>query len=295
MVTSSTRRRPRAVTFAADRWWRFTDLLGFHRPPGYLKEPDYYRLAYQLLSTRANRLATATRQDDVDRAIADASRLREQVRGVLDYFEKRRAPRWLPFWRPLDSQQRRLRRFLATTVEPCVVLGLGTLEVMRQGHEGVARAWAELERHPPGAVLRRSGRLPWRRPMRLAWSPRALFNLACLDGMTVKYAGAPVRRWPRDLCRLTGASVDPRAKPREVVAGVWALEQALRRSQGDQRTMLLHDIVSDPTLAPLREHHDARTDIQQLVDRYAPPAAAAGGEVRARQRRVWWRPIREDG
>jgi hypothetical protein len=281
-------------------WWRtLTEALGFRRPPGYLREADYYRLGYQLLATRANRLVAAASEDDLRTAISDATRLHKQVQAVLDHFERHRAPARWPFWHRLDSQERRLRRFLATTVEPCVLLGIGVLEAEWDGGKGVRRAWRQLDTAPHRWFLQRRRWRPWRSAVRFRWSCRALLNLACLDGMAAKYLGAPQRRSPGDLCRLTGAAVDPRAKISDVVVGVWALEEALRDSQGEQRGMVLRAIDEDPTLAPLCGHPDARSDIQRLRERYASPptpAPSSGSAVTATEassakgaRRVWWR------
>jgi hypothetical protein len=259
-----------------------------YRPnfPAYLRDPSYYRMAYQLVALYANEGSESRSSAESgpaskpvqDEGIRHAEELAEQMRQVLDWFEWRQQGGWSRL--RLDKQELRLQRFLAGTVEPCVALALEGLEFERDLEqylrpETEEDVEVELElafmRRRPRVVVRWTAfsRLP--RIVTLPWSYRAFYNLACLCAVRGR-VGAWDWRTSSELCEATG--LPPAGRSEAIVpVGLWAMEQALSMVHGTGLTGLLKLAEADPTLEPMRTDEVFGPEYKELLAQFKVPRA----------------------
>jgi hypothetical protein len=209
---------------------------------GYLSNPHYYRLGYQLAAQYANWLLSerTTSSDEPQRAARAmdvAARVSREARTMIDTYERRRIlhRRW-KFWGPrkLQPTEKRLLRFLKETVEPSAELICAGLYVA---------VFADYERAEMHAQpIRERAEDP-----NDDLSYRAIYNLACYE--------------------TSRGKAEPEARQAAFVKAISYLSLAFRRTHGRPREEIVRWANSDPALAPLK-----RTDeFKSLISRYAPP------------------------
>jgi hypothetical protein len=247
-----------------------------YRPrfPAYLRDPSYYRLAYQLVALYANDAskwrvdparAVPPSRELLDEGIENAQELAQETRRVLDWFVWRQQGGWSGL--RLDKQELRLQRFLAGTLEPCVDLVREGLELERDPETEPTLAF--LGRRPR-VIVRWTpfSRLP--QIGTLAWSYRAFYNLACLCAVR-----GHARGWdwatPADLCEATGLPAGRRGADEFVHVGLWAMEQSLSLVHGAGLIGLLKLAETDPTLALLQNDAVYGPEFKDLLAQFRVP------------------------
>jgi len=229
----------------------------------YLHEPNYYRLAYQLAAQQLNgAIAPWPREDNavvpdllgltVEDALGPALSLIQNSMRLLSWYDEREAAyRWWRPWgaRSLAPKERRLRRFVAETVEPCAeLLAAGAYVLLGDLEQGELYAAGVRRLADQNAV-----------------SYRTFYNLACYDvALAVSPAGA---EGAEQLLEL----------------GLRDLRAAVRRVHGRRRTELLRWAWRDPSLAPLRNIPSFSADFEAIVGPYEPPERKreSGGEAQS--------------
>jgi hypothetical protein len=257
------------------------------KPPGYLRDPNFYRLGHQLVMLRANAaalwrwkrderfpaagrppLTRRERSETITAGHREAVRLVDQTLDVLTWFEAR--DRTGSRLHDLDAQERRLQRFLAGTIEPCITLAIAGFQLERAQLEATVATPAQLallERGPRYAVEWVSlPRVP--RVTAVPWSSRAFYNLACLAALRGEAGARDVVPTSR-LEYATGLPPGPSTR-QPVDAGLWALGQALSRSHGSSRATLLESVEHDPALQ-LMTLKETAADLKALLAQYQPP------------------------
>lgn len=233
----------------------------------YLRDANYYRLAYQLSAQRLNRAvgeqwADAVGAEAVDESpdeglpkgwvsrgarlafwIDEASAFLAEVEDVLSWYDEVeracRADRWQR-WRParwrkrLPPKDQRLRQFLRTTVEPCISLVLAGAYVYG-GRSSPARELADRVREQA------SGK---------NLSYRVHYNLACLDSMLVDSSRG-------DRPGSTHEETD-RLDRRRLASGIASLRRSFELATGRRRGELVAWASDDPSLQALRTYDGRR-------------------------------------
>jgi hypothetical protein len=246
------------------------------RRDGFLLEPNYYRLAYQLTAQRANALLTpqagaadppaVVAIEKQAEALVDARRLSEYVERALTHLDDVYATSALPWRRLPRTQERRLYRFLLSTVRPSVEIIVAGLELL-SGDEAAADARIDaLMRRRGGTIAEWHGVLRGSRVIVTRWSFRPYYNLACFEATR---HGDKGRRQLRD--RLLDQTGRPPGPPpdREVPdVGLWALHQAFRLANDHHRREIVRWALADPSLAPIRDGDRTKLEFAALVERY---------------------------
>jgi hypothetical protein len=216
--------------------------------PTYLKEPNYYRLGYQLSAQLLNselagkheprgfraldvlfgEFSRGPRQLPVPKregARTVAERFCRQANQTLTRYEAQRdGAGWGRFWRKLGPSEERLRKFLRYTVIPCLELVVA----------GSLRSEGEIE-----AAEKRVRPLRARTEDRKRVSYRVLYNLACYE---------------------TGAEQAPGS-------ALAFLRQALRKAPEDRQHDLAKWARKDPSLSGLH----AQRGFDELLDSFGAP------------------------
>lgn len=223
--------------------------------PAYMTEPNYYRLAYQLASQKANWLVSARKQRGGTSVGAEAPTPRDvfdavddvvtTARGVLAVYSvegSRRRWRGLLGPRRFSPSERRLLRFLETTIIPSsLLIAAGTYLLVGDVESGEDIAASIRAQAADGSL-----------------SYRSLYNLACYEA-TASLNG--------DRVRFHGE------------AALAALRVSLRGADPRLRAELARWALVDPTLARLRERPFAAlfqaTMARYLVRRESGAADAA--------------------
>jgi hypothetical protein len=236
--------------------------ISMERQP-YLRDANYYRLAYQLSAQRINRAVgerwgekaderfeEGLREEPAsDRArlvswIEEATAFAGEVQDVLAWYQDLerawRADRWQRLrparWRRrLPPKDQRLRQFLDTTVEPCISLLVagahvygGRIAPAEQAADRI-REWA----------------------FRKELSYRVHYNLACLDSMLVDAS----TRDRSDGPRLEAADGPDRDRLR---SGIASLRRSFELTTGRRRGELVSWASDDPSLEALRSYDGER-------------------------------------
>jgi hypothetical protein len=234
------------------------------RPDGwYLKNANYYRLAYQLAAQEANENSTRAPADT--EAFTDtADRLVAETAKVLDEFQAREL-RARFRGGGLEVREKRLQQFLAGTVEPCTWL------VIASRPPNIAtdpRDFVFAHRPPRVRItftrIRRRQTDP---PSEIPWSYRVYYNLAC--SYSARLPSPPSVVEPSE-----GSPLAPDTGPWP--AGLSALEEAFRLVEGRRRAELWHWAQEDPSLSNLRLGQASAATFREILDRYAPPGDRAG-------------------
>jgi hypothetical protein len=245
------------------------------RPRAYLLEADYYRLAYQLAAQRANR--AEVRNGDLGEpldhhAVEDATELSESVQSTLDYFQGVAEASIFPWHRRLSLKERRLQRFLMSTVRPSVELVVAGLELRHRPAMADERVRELLARR--GAVaVDWTGALRWSEVTVVPWSYRAYYNLACYASTHDRLRRETWRGWSDDLLRASGRDSGA-ARNTRLPVRLWALQQAFRIARDRERREIVRWAHDDPSLELLRSGEDSVAEYVKLRNRYNPPAAA---------------------
>ena len=267
----------------------------------YLLDPNYYRLAHQLVAEYANRAASQTfapgptpsptepastpTPPQLGELLAEgrgeASDRVAEIEAVLAHFTIRSQAH---FWRvdvkrnvgpKPNNQEERLRLFLVTTVDPCIRLIAAGIEAMSAAPDPTR--WVAL---PPPATPRKDGDPPpapatGNHPLGNGWSPRAFYNLACYYSLRTSYGNWAEREVDENLLRALSHQ-RPTATARRVNPGLWALQQALRQSHGTDRGSLRDQAQRDVTLRPLLEDPQIGSEARDLLQRYTTPSPGSG-------------------
>lgn len=257
--------------------------------PGYLREPDYYRLGYQELAIEANaaaehRISGRLGPDDQEipleltHAVQTADELLGETTRILEWFADRDLRPGLRDG--LDNQERRLQTFLAGTVAPCLATIRAGLRI--EWEPPVRNELPPVFHRLPGprTAIRRRGIARMPDVLVIRWSYRALYNLACLASVRAAHAEKPDVLPIFELCDRTGLPRGRRTQEHEDVA-FWAYQQALSLATGHARAALLTQARTDPTIVLLRtrlpERMDALEATFRLPERPAPPAEPVHG------------------
>lgn len=152
----------------------------------YLREPNYYRLGYQLSAqlmnsthsekgTYAGRVRRHVHRTpsgsgeppavNRKRARTSAERLEQEARETLDWYQRRIKAGWWTLPKRLSPTEERLRLFLASTVEPCLKL---VIAAVRRTEDPDA---ADHQVEPLRKEAKSGGSLSY----------RAVYNLACYE------------------------------------------------------------------------------------------------------------------
>jgi hypothetical protein len=249
-------------------------------------DQNYYRLGYQLAAQRMHadpdpaearpeRAGAARphgRGREHEEAIRHLERLSGEVEETLDYLDYVAAKSTWPYRRRLTVKERRLQRFLVSTVRPSVeLIYAGTL--LSHGREAEARDRVhELFAHPRSAVVDWTGPLRSSQVTRIPWSYRAYYTLACFAGSLGRATREPWRRDRNELLHATGRDSGPEPDRRELV-GPWALQMAFRFSRDEDRTEIVRWAQEDPSLRPLKHDPVTQSEVEALLRRYRPTAA----------------------
>jgi hypothetical protein len=265
----------------------------------YLQNPNYYRLLYQLLVQYTSDIRQQACNEDVSN-VADlrgafsaseresgwesAVELLEATDGQLARLQARELrqgllgrlmsePKTLHMdaWGPeqssklgqkLTSQELRLQRFLAGTVEPCaqlLIAGWCLLEKMpSKSNAHIEALKPRYERLTPRKRLKTTIVL---RP--IPWSYRAFYNLACYAA-TVQEFGAQDPRSHSGLLALLDrvtsheSTAEPLSTGDEQTLPLWALREAFRIAPAKRLADLTAWAATDPALAPIREDPEFR-------------------------------------
>jgi hypothetical protein len=221
----------------------------------YLRDPNYYRLAYQLAAQQAHEASSGDGQRvEGDDPTKTAEGLVADIANILGSFELRQsAARFRPK-QALSVSELRLQRFLAGSVEPCVLLIIAG----RSGDPDADPLDYVRARRPPRL------RVTYKRFSRrgalseIPWSYRAHYNLAC--------------------CRAQYLSAEGYISDRVIatlLAGVLsALDQAFREVHGRARVELWRWAWKDPSLSPFREDYGAEL-FERIMREYAAPGERA--------------------
>lgn len=209
-----------------------------HDATGYVADPNYFRLEYQLAALQLNEAIAENAQADfvasersAERAVADAHAM------LADYEHRTRARRRLfplhwPPWRPisgtLPAADEHLRSFVATSVLPSAELVLaGALRA--QGKE--QRADAIVEDVIRGKTL----------------DSRVYYNLACY---------------------MAGTNPDAPGALSRMEQAFGFLDEALKLTRADRRLQLIATAEHDPSLDPLSKSETLGPRFAQLLSQY---------------------------
>jgi hypothetical protein len=240
--------------------------LARQRPAApYLRESNYYRLAYQLAAQQAHGGSLAEVESVEGR---DPSKTAEDlvadIARILGWFELRQARARFRPKLALSASELRLQRFLAGTVEPCTLLILAARSV-----HGVADPldYVEKRRRPRERVTyqrfsRRSIVLD------IPWSYRVYYNLACSRAQYLP---------DTDASDAVRDDDDTSNGEMELLLGgaLSALDQAFRRVHGRPRVELWRWAARDPSLSRLRKHRVGKKQFKFILSEYAAPGEAA--------------------
>jgi hypothetical protein len=206
---------------------------------GYLADPNYYRLGYQLAAQIMHREEIGEKRGALFEKVSDimygerkaresyrseaqsrAEEIAVDANAFLDWYDYRyrQTRRWGIFPRQPSKRKERLEQFLRRTVLPCLTIVIAAS--LRRGHPAEAEAKiAPLRRR--AEVTRATA--DKEEPI----SYRSLYNLACYEAGAGNAAG------------------------RE--AALRYLAEALERAPGGRRQELGRWATKDPSLDPLRE------------------------------------------
>jgi hypothetical protein len=227
------------------------------RPPTYLTDANYYRLAYQLAAQQINAsLDTAgpsrqhvrfepAAEELLKDGLNSALRLQKQATVVLDWYDKRE--RTAKGWWPWDSRklapgEQRLQHFLSTTVQPCAVVLVAGALLYRGDIEPAESFVTALRSREDASNL----------------SYRVYYNLACYDVAR----GEALERGDTEL--------ESDAPFERALA---ALRRALAGAHGRPRKELIRWAEKDPSLQPIRDDDNFAAEFANLLERYRPPEA----------------------
>jgi hypothetical protein len=235
----------------------------------YLREANYYRLAYQLAAQELNRalertqdaLASAGTSEHVAPALDNgdgldpAEHLAVDARQMIAWFDQRdENSRW---WRrdprKLERTEERLRRFLVKTIEPCAELVVAGALV----HRGRP---ADAERRVTALLEKRS---------REELSYRSTYNLACYE-VTV---GSVKSRKGSQSADAASKRQPKRPQDKWFNLALEDLRRAFRSKHGHFRAALVSWAEMDPSLQPLKADAKFGSMFEALLAQYATPLA----------------------
>ena len=211
----------------------------------YLRDPNYYRLAYQRAAQYANwllsssMLVTAGASSETqpnpnpEEVLAAASEAASEAGRALAWLDARKEKHrwWKPRPKKLSPKEERLRRFLESTVKPSAELVKAGVLIFLQRIEEAEAHGAPIRNAKTGSI-----------------SYRALYNLACYETAREEASPPAVSSGDR-----FGAALEQ-------------LSKALRLAPGRFQHELVRWARSDPSLGPLRTSRG--TDFEKLLARF---------------------------
>lgn len=252
--------------------------------PSHLFNPNYYRLAHQLVAEYANRAAaimlapgTAVSQTSLitDGLHETSARLAEIGAVLADFTERHGHSTFWVINPPLKNQELRLQLFLSGTVDPCMRLIAAGFDAMDGRSDPQTRFWHQAKE--PRQVPKVQRRVLADDYVLIRWSPRALYNLACFYSLWTSYGNWNSRHVDEGEMRRLAYLPAATTAPRMTNPGLWALQQALRRSQGHERALVVGNALSDPTLQPLLDDPEVGADARAAIARYSLPEPGRDG------------------
>jgi hypothetical protein len=247
----------------------------------YLRDPNYYRLSYQLVAQEANHAIAPSIDRPADPTLRGrtAERLVDEIDKELNDLERRqRRARWRPL-KSLKVPELRLQRFLAGTVEPCTLL-----IVAADQSSSIKDPLFYLRRRLPKPRTTLSYGGVGRSPIEheIPWSYRVYYNLACSRAAIV---GRSRNQSARSNDTEPGAS----AEQRLIDDALAALEQAFRAVHGRPRAELWRWAANDPSLSSLRDRQSNGERFARILHEYAPRGVVVPPSRHPPRWMRWWK------